>query len=145
MEENFHDGDYILIDEIGYRFHQPERGDVAVFRFPQDTTQFFIKRIIGLPEETVEVKDNKVTIYNKQHPEGVTLAEPYLSEHQETLGNLRIQLDPNEYFVMGDNRLRSSDSRSWGTLNRSLVTGRVFFRAWPFKSFGTIPRQHYTI
>ena len=131
MEENFHDGDYILIDEISYRFHDPVRGEIVVFRYPNDQTQFFIKRVIGLPEETVEIKNNTVTIYNKEYPKGFILKEPYLDASQETRGTLRYELDPNEYFVMGDNRLHSSDSRMWGSVNRSLITGRVFSRAWP--------------
>ncbi|MDO8584276.1 MAG: signal peptidase I [bacterium] len=131
MEENFHDGDYILIDEISYRFHDPVRGEIVVFRYPNDQTQFFIKRVIGLPEETVEIKNNVVTIYTKESPGGWVLKEPYLDAHQETRGTLRFKLDPDEYFVMGDNRLHSSDSRVWGAVNRSLITGRVFSRAWP--------------
>lgn len=132
MEDTFQDSNYILIDEISYRFKDPVRGEIIVFRYPNDRTQFFIKRVIGLPNETVEVRNNTVTIYNKDHPEGAILQEPYLSPGQETRGNLRIKLDDNEYFVMGDNRLHSSDSRYWGPVNRSLVTGRVFARAWPF-------------
>lgn len=131
MEENFHDGDYILIDEISFRFHDPVRGDIVVFRYPNDQTQFFIKRVIGLPEETVDIRNNVVTIYNKTHPQGFVLKEPYLDAGQETRGTIHYKLDPNEYFVMGDNRLHSSDSRTWGSVNRSLVTGRVFARAWP--------------
>ena len=131
MEDSFHDGDYILIDEITYRFREPVRGEILVFRYPNDQTQFFVKRLIGLPGETVMVKNNTVTIYNKDNPQGMVLSEPYLSQGQETKGNLRVPLDPNEYFVMGDNRLHSSDSRYWGAVNQSLVTGRVFARAWP--------------
>ncbi len=145
MEDTFHDSDYIMIDEISYRFRDPNRGDITVFRFPQDTSQFFIKRVIGLPSETIQVKDNTVTIYNKEHPQGFVLNEYYLSDGQVTLGDLRIKLDDNEYFVMGDNRLRSSDSRSWGTLNRSLITGRVFFRAWPIAKFGRFEHITYPI
>ncbi len=137
MEVNFDDGDYILIDEITYRLQEPKRGEVVVFRFPQDTKQFFIKRIIGLPEETVEIKNDTVIIYNKDNPEGFILDEgEYLSTGQHSFGNLRLKLDPKEYFVMGDNRLQSSDSRRWGPVNRSLITGRVFFRAWPIDKFG---------
>lgn len=143
MEPTFEDNDYILIDEISYRFKNPERGEVVVFRFPEDRSQFFIKRLIGMPEETIEIKDDKITIYNKQNPGGLELDETYLDKGQHTIGNLRIKLDPHEYFVMGDNRLRSSDSRRWGALNRSLITGRVFFRAWPIREFGTIPAVEY--
>ncbi|MEX1064232.1 MAG: signal peptidase I [Candidatus Paceibacterota bacterium] len=137
MEETFDDGDYILIDEITYRFQEPKRGEVVVFRFPQDTTQFFIKRIVGLPGETVEIKNDTVIIYDQENPEGLILDESiYLTPEQHSFGNLRIKLDPEEYFVMGDNRLQSSDSRRWGPVNRSLITGRVFLRAWPVDKFG---------
>ncbi len=143
MEENFHDGDYILIDEISFRFHDPARGEIIVFRYPNDQTQFFIKRVIGLPEETVEVKNNTVTIYSKDNPGGLVLKEPYLDASQETRGNLRYKLDPHEYFVMGDNRLHSSDSRVWGSVNRALVTGRVFSRAWPLTQAELVRRPSY--
>lgn len=143
MEPAFEDGNYILIDEISYRFENPKRGDVIVFRFPEDRSQFYIKRVIGLPEETVEIKDDEVIVHNKQNPEGFVLAETYLENGQHTIGNTRIKLDPNEYFVLGDNRLRSSDSRRWGTLNRSLITGKVFFRAWPVSKLGSIARVNY--
>ncbi len=134
MEESFHDGDYILIDEISYRFKDPVRGDIIVFRYPLDRSQFFVKRVIGLPGETVEIKDTKITIYNKDYPEGFTIDETsYLDPGQKTNNNLRTKLDGAEYFVMGDNRLHSSDSREWGAVNRSLITGRVFARAWPIK------------
>jgi len=143
MENTFDDGDYILIDEISYRFAQPQRGDVIIFRYPLDQSQFFIKRVVGLPEETVEIKNDQVIIHNKQHPEGFTLNEPYLMPIQHTIGDLRIKLDPNEYFVLGDNRLQSSDSRRWGPVNRSLITGRVFLRAWPINKFGELPEANY--
>ena len=143
METTFEDGNYILIDEISYRFRDPERGEVVVFRFPEDKTQFFIKRIVGLPEETVEIKNDQVIIHNKQHPEGFALNESYLSDGQHTIGDFRFKLDDNEYFVLGDNRLRSSDSRRWGPLNRSLITGRVFLRAWPLNEFSTVPDVNY--
>ena len=93
---------------------------------------FFIKRIIGLPSETIDIRNNKVTVYNAQHPEGIVLDETYLDAGQQTLGAMRTKLDDNEYFVLGDNRLRSSDSRVWGALNESLITGKAFIRLWPF-------------
>lgn len=143
MENTFDDGDYILIDEISYRFHLPDRGDIVVFRYPEDRSQFFIKRVVGLPGETVEIKNDKVIIHNKEHPEGFILTEPYLSSDQHTIGDLRVKLDPNEYFVLGDNRLRSSDSRRWGPVNITLVTGRVFLRAWPINKLGKFPEINY--
>ncbi len=145
MENTFHDGEYILIDEISYRFRDPVRGDITVFRFPQDQSQFFIKRVVGLPGETIQVKNNTVTVFSESYPNGVVLKEPYLSEQQVTLGDVRLALGENEYFVMGDNRLRSSDSRSWGVLPREMITGRVFFRAWPFNKFGAFKDPQYEI
>ena len=138
MEPNFEDGDYLLVDELSYRFSEPVRGDVIIFRYPGDTSQFFIKRIIGLPGETVEIKNNEVMIYNVDDPDGVVLSEEYLDAVQETLGNMIMRLDGNEYFVLGDNRLRSSDSRRWGPVNKTLITGKAFIRAWPFNRFDKI-------
>lgn len=144
MEDNFHDKDYIIIDKLGYRLSDPQRGDVIVFRYPQDEREYFIKRIIGLPGETVTIRNNTVTIYNDQHPEGQVLSESvYLSKNQETLGDLTIKLDDNEYFVLGDNRLHSSDSRRWGPVNRSLISGRAYIRLWPFDKILKVPNANY--
>ena len=143
MESSFEDGDYLLVDEISYRFSEPLRGDVIIFRYPEDRSQFFIKRIIGLPSETVEIKSNKVIIYNTKNTNGLTLSESYLDTNQETLGNMLLRLDDNEYFVLGDNRLQSSDSRRWGPVNRTLITGKAFLRAWPFTKFDKIEGAMY--
>jgi len=132
MEDNFHDGDYLLIDEISYRFNPPIRGDVVVFRYPENPSQFFIKRIIALPGETIQIKDNKVFIYNSDSPKGIVLGELYLSSGQQTSGEHFVKLDNSEYFVLGDNRLQSSDSRRWGTLDKKFITGKAFIRLWPF-------------
>lgn len=143
MEPNFEDGDYLLIDELSYRFSSPERGDVIVFRYPNDPSQFFIKRIVGLPSETVEIKNNMVKVYNRDKPEGFVLEEDYLSSGQTTLGDFVVKMDDNEYFVLGDNRLQSSDSRRWGAVNKSLITGRAFMRPWPFTKNIKIPSVYY--
>ncbi len=145
MESNFQDGDYIFVDELSYDFHNPARGDVIIFRYPLDQTQFFIKRVIGLPGETIQIKNDQVTIYNQTHPEGFVLDEPYLDPGQQTLGDMRMTLDDNEYFVMGDNRLQSSDSRRWGPVNRSLITGRAFVRLWPLNRVEIIPHIMYAM
>src|SRR3989338_6524172 len=131
MEPNFEDGDYLLVNEISYRFSEPTRGDVIIFRYPLDPSQFFIKRIIGLPSETVAIKNNVVTIYNKNKPEGFVLDESYLAPEQKTLGNSITKINDDEYLVLGDNRLQSSDSRRWGLVGRSLITGKAFLRPWP--------------
>ena len=105
-----------------------------VFRFPEDPSQFFIKRIIGLPEETIEISDNRVIIYNEENREGLIINESdYLDPGQRTEGRLKIKLDEKEYFVLGDNRLQSSDSRRWGPLDESFIVGRVLIRAWPIE------------
>ena len=143
MEPSFEDGDYLLVDEISYRFSEPIRGDVIIFRYPEDRSQFFIKRIVGLPGETVEIKNNKVIIYSSSDSEDVVLNEEYLDPIQKTLGNMLLRLEGGEYFVLGDNRLASSDSRSWGPVDRTLVTGKAFLRAWPFTKFDKIKRAIY--
>ena len=129
MQPNFHDKDYLIIDELSYRFADPKRGDVVIFRFPQDPSQFYIKRIIGMPEETVEVNGGQVTIINQDHPEGFKVNESYLDK--TTPGDVKIKLDPKEYFVLGDNRDASSDSRRWGPLPKHLIIGRAWIRIWP--------------
>ncbi|PIR41117.1 MAG: signal peptidase I [Candidatus Yanofskybacteria bacterium CG10_big_fil_rev_8_21_14_0_10_46_23] len=136
MQPNFQNNDYILIDEISYRFKSPSRGEVVVFRSPEDTAQFFIKRIIGLPGETIQIRDGQVRIFNEQEPQGIVLSETYLPDNLQTDGVITVKVDPNEYFVMGDNRPNSSDSRRWGPVNTTLITGRVLVRVWPLSDFG---------
>lgn len=134
MEPNFHDGNYIVADEVSYRFRGPERGEVIVFHFPIDEKQYFIKRIIGLPGETVEINNKQVAISSSDNPEGTTIDESYLPENvrNKTEGNIKVTLKDNEYFVMGDNRFhdKSSDSRSWGPVPKDLIVGKVMFRIW---------------
>ena len=130
MDPNFENGDYLIVDEITYRFKAPQRGEVIVFKSPQDPSQRFIKRIIGLPGETVEVKDGKVIIYIKGEPQ-VLDESNYLSDLL-TGGNIQITLAEDEYFVLGDNRPFSFDSRRFGVLSEENIIGRVILRAWPF-------------
>ena len=143
MELNFKNGDYLLVDEISYRFRPAQRGEVIVFRYPYDTTQFFIKRIIGLPGETIEIRGNSVNIYNRDYPKGLVLNEKYLSSFQKTLGDEVLKLKDDEYFVMGDNRLQSSDSRRWGPLEKKFITGRTLIRLWPLNRITVIPEIKY--
>ena len=144
MEPNFENGDYLLVDEISYRFKPPERGEVVVFRYPFDTTQFFIKRIIGLPGETIEIRNEKIKIFNSDHTDGIALEEKYLVSFQKTLGDIVVRLKDDEYFVMGDNRLQSSDSRRWGVLNKKFITGRTFIRLWPINTVTTFQKVNYS-
>lgn len=130
MEPNFHQGDYLIIDELSYQFRAPQRGEVIVFKYPQDPTQRYIKRIIGLPGETVKIKSGQVSIYKNGQIQ--TLDElTYLPQSTQTLGDMEITLDNNDYFVLGDNRPVSSDSRRWGVLPEENIIGRVLLRAWP--------------
>jgi signal peptidase I len=130
MEPNFEDGDYLIVDEISYRFREPLRGEVVVFKYPQNPSQRYIKRIIGLPGETIEIIDGKVTIFNEKGSQ--ILNESNYLPGIFTPGDMRLTLSENEYFVLGDNRIASSDSRRWGPLPRKDIIGRVLFRAWPF-------------
>jgi signal peptidase I len=137
MEPNFLDGDYLIIDEISYRFRNPERGDVIVFRYPADPSQFFIKRIIGLPGETISIQDGNISI---EDAAGNLIAwdESKYLENSYTAGNITIKLDSSEYFVLGDNRQASSDSRKWGELSRKKIIGEAWIRAWPFNRLGVV-------
>ena len=132
MEPNFYEKEYLIIDELSYRFHDPARGDVVVFRPPEDDKEFFLKRIIGLPGERVKVAEGQVIIYNKEHPEGITLDESYLPKSLITTGEQNTVLSANQYFVLGDNRPNSYDSRRFGAIDRSAVVGRAWLRGWPF-------------
>ena len=130
MEPNFYNGEYLIIDELTYEFRPPERGEVVVFRYPLNPSEFFIKRIVGLPKETVEVKSGKISI------NGVAFEEPYIENSPETLPDIKIMLDEGEYFVLGDNRPHSSDSRFWGALPKEKIMGRAFLRLWPIAKSG---------
>lgn len=133
MEPAFEDGEYLIIDQLSYRWREPERGEVIVFRFPNNPSQFFIKRIIGLPGDTVRVEDGQVVVQNQELTHGAILDESsYLAEGTRTGGRVTSQLGADEYFVLGDNRAASSDSRSWGILARDKVIGRAWIRAFPF-------------
>ncbi len=142
MEPNFENGDYLLVDELSYYFRSPERGEVIVFKYPQNPTQRYIKRIIGLPGETVKIDNNNIIIFNQQG--GQILNETgYLSSGIPTPGEIQITLDENNYFVLGDNRTASSDSRRWGSLPREDIIGRVIIRAWPFAALAKFEAPSY--
>lgn len=141
MEPNFENGDYLIVDELSYRWRDPVRGEVIVFHFPYDTSQRYIKRVIGLPGETVEVADGKVVIYAEGG--GRVLSEYYLSEGMETTGSEKFQLAGNEYVVLGDNRGASSDSRSWGVLQRDFIVGRALVRLLPLTAVAAVSTPQY--
>lgn len=134
MSPNFSDGDYLLVDQLTYRFREPGRGEVAVFHSPNDESVYFIKRIIGLPGETIEIENGKIVVKNPENPDGLVLTELYLPQGESTNSVSEITLNKGEYFVLGDNRLHSFDSRSWGSLGAEEIVGLVRLRLWPPKS-----------
>ncbi|MBU1348865.1 signal peptidase I [Patescibacteria group bacterium] len=138
MEPNFFDHEYLIIDELSYRFRNPDRGEIVVFRYPNDPKQFFIKRVIGLPGETVEISNGNVRIFNDDKPNGFLLPEQEYLDQEYTAATRTVTLKTNEYFVMGDNRVSSLDSRYFGPIERDDIVGRVWLRGWPldrWKSF----------
>ena len=137
MVPTFQDGQYLIVDEISYITVGPHRGDVVVFKYPNDPSRYFIKRIIGLPNETVEIKGDVVKIINAENPKGFVLEEEYVNEKFSATGTHKVGAD--EYFVMGDNRNRSSDSRIWGMLPRKLMVGRAYLRLLPIKDVAYLP------
>lgn len=140
MYPTFQNGNYLIVDEFTYHFSKPQRGQVIVFRYPGDPSIFYIKRIIGLPNETITISDGNVTI---TEPDGAsrTLNEPFISERDKTY-NIKRTLGPHQYFVMGDNRPESSDSRVWGPLPSHDIVGRVVMRLFPANEFGVSPGGH---
>ena len=111
MEPTFHNGDYLIVDELSYNFEQPQKNDVIIFRYPLEPSKYFIKRIEGLPGEKIKTNGKEIT------------------------------LKAGEYFVMGDNRGASSDSRVWGPLKENFIVGRAFVRLWPFNKLEILPGQ----
>jgi len=129
MEPSFQSGNYLIIDKLSYRLGDPKRGDAIVLRYPLDKSRFFIKRIIGLPEETITMTDGDVYISKNDGEKEEKIEEPYLKN--KTVENFSVSLGEREYFVMGDNRPVSLDSRSWGVLERSFIKGKPVLRLLP--------------
>ncbi len=142
MVPNFHSGDYLIVDEISYRFSNPQRGDVVVLKYPLDTTQRFIKRIIGLPGETVQVKDGKIIVL-KDGKDIMLDEKNYLPDLKVTDNDKSWVLKGNEYFVLGDNRPFSYDSRRWGILPREDIVGRAIIRLFPISAISYLPEPSY--
>ncbi len=131
MAPNFSNGDYVLIDELTYRMREPVRGEVVVFKYPKDESTYFIKRVIGLSGERVVVSNGVVKIYNAENKDGLILGEEYLPDGLSTSGSSDTQLGEEEYFVMGDNRQFSYDSRVWGKVPKKDIIGIARLRLWP--------------
>jgi len=136
MTPNFHDGQYLVVNKLSYRFHPPERGDVIIFHPPTNPEKEYIKRVIALPGETVEIREGYIYI------DGRRLEEPYIAQTELHGGWGPSVVGQGEYFVLGDNRNNSSDSRSWGMLPRGNIFGKAWLSYWPPQEWGLVP--HYT-
>lgn len=147
MLPNYVDQEYLLAEKLSFSITAPKRGDVVIFKYPNNPSVNYIKRVIGLPGETVEIANNKITIINNDHPKGVVLEEGYLLSNTQTLTSdnkkYSITVSDNSYFVMGDNREHSSDSREWGTLPRANILGRAWLTVKPLDRFGIDHRVDY--
>lgn len=151
MIPNFHNQEYILVDRWTYHFGRPERGDVIVFRYPGNPKEFYIKRILGLPGESIIVGDNAVVVFNERFPDGFSVAEqtylpatnPTYCGNNTTFCGRKVEIKENEYYVMGDNREHSSDSRAFGPVNKSFIAGLAWLRLWPLDEISSVPRVMY--
>ncbi len=135
METNLHHGQFLIVNKLVYYLHPPERGDVIVFHSPENPGKDFIKRVVGLPGEQVEIRDGQVFI------DGVRLGETYISSAGRRSWGPEV-VGEFEYFVLGDNRGNSSDSRSWGMLDGNAIIGKAWISYWPPRDWGIVP--HYT-
>ncbi len=142
MDPTFSTGQFLIVDRVTYRFEEPHRGDVIVFEYPNNPSVYYIKRIIGLPGETVEVRGGEVFVMNTLHPDGLKLDEPYVDASHNSSDTIREKLGDTEYFVMGDNRAQSSDSRVWGPLKRDLIVGRPIIRLTPLSAISVFPGEY---
>ena len=142
MFPTFEDNQYLIVDQISYRFEEPSRGDVVIFKYPLDPSKFFIKRAIGLPNETVTIKSGVITITDTEG-NSFTLDEPYLESERASRDTMSIELGEDEYFVMGDNRIASSDSRTWGVLPRKNMVGKAMIRLLPLDTLESHPGEFH--
>ena len=136
MEPNFHDGQFLLVSKIEYMFHAPQRGDIVVFRYPLQPTRDFIKRIIGVPGDQVDIKNSQIFVNGEPLHEGYPLNLGSYNYGPMTMG-------VEEYFVLGDNRNNSSDSHSWGMLPVKNIIGKAWFSYWPPQWFGLVQQFSY--
>ncbi len=139
MLQTFHNNDFLFVEKISYLFTEPTRGDVVVFQYPLDPSRYFIKRIIGLPGETISFENEKITILKTDNTK-ITLSEPYTNNSTKNLTPLTVE--PDHYFVMGDNREQSSDSRIWGTVGKERISGRPVIRVFPFTDIAIFPGSY---
>ncbi len=146
MLPTYHNKEFLLVDKFSYQIKNPVRGDIMIFKLYENNNnpyegKHLIKRVIGLPSERVVVKNGITTIYNSKNPYGFVLNESYVS-FKEISKDVDLTLDDHHYFVMGDNRAQSYDSRDWGPLDAINIKGQVLFRVYPFKQAGYEPGRY---
>lgn len=137
MSPTFETGQYLIVDELTYRFEQPNRGDVIILKKPREEKEYLIKRIVGLPGETITVKNGAVSVKNGEFPDGLPVSEPYVIN--KSADSLERALGPDEYFAMGDNRPVSLDSRFIGPIPKDHIVGRALVRLFPLSQIGLFP------
>lgn len=142
MDPTFSTGQFLIVDRVTYHFEKPGRGDVIIFEYPNNPSVYYIKRIVGLPGETIKIKDGHVSIANEANPKGFRLDETYVIPSHTSYENLETTLSPTQYFVMGDNRGASSDSRVWGPLEEKFIVGRPIIRLLPFTAISIWPGEY---
>ncbi len=140
MEPTFHTNEYLIVDQLSYELGTPKRGEVIIFKYPLIPSRYFIKRVIGLPGETIKISGSKVEIKKTDLDEFFTLDEPYIEFEKESFVEMTLAQD--EYFVMGDNRMASLDSRSWGPLKESFIVGKAFIRLFPPSKVDFLPGSY---
>ncbi len=140
MDPTFATGQFLIVDRLTYRFEKPTRGDVVIFKYPNNPSIYYIKRIIGLPNEKVQINDGRIFVTSSGPAATTTeLVEDYLDPIHASHDTLSTNLGPNEYFVMGDNRNQSSDSRVWGNLDKRFIVGRPILRLLPITTLSILP------
>jgi signal peptidase I len=144
MDPTFATGQFLIVDRLSYRFNEPKRGDVIVFRYPNNPSTYYIKRIIGLPGEKLRADNGKISIENKDNASSSPLVEAYIGDSHRSYDNFVTSLDDDQYFVMGDNRRESSDSRAWGPLQKDLIIGRPALRLYPITKLSIYPGEYNT-
>ncbi|HEX9608665.1 MAG TPA: signal peptidase I [Candidatus Paceibacterota bacterium] len=142
MLPTFDSGQYLIVDQLSYHFTPPIRGEVVIFKHPHMPSTFLIKRVVGLPGETIELRGQTVTIKSAAEPNGFVLEEPYIREQTVVYEPQTITLGLGEYFVLGDNRNASSDSRAWGALDQTFIVGKAFLRLLPISETSVHPGDY---
>lgn len=149
MYPSFKNGEYLLTDKLTYHFRQPIRGEVVIFASPEAPKKDYIKRVIGLPGESIQLKNNEVLIFNNENPEGLALRESYLTKGTITAGKqsipegVKIKIPSDSVAVFGDNREYSADSRTWGFVKLDKIIGRSLVRLWPPEAITVIAHADY--